>query len=108
MSDQEYGKDHASDLLYQNQAKMPKAFGLVNGRFGGSYPGKVPLVTIKPVFCQIINGHLCNPEDLPQTIQAIVLENDSASVKVVKNGIEITDQVPVICANCPVSRSSLK
>jgi hypothetical protein len=114
MATDKFGKEHAFDLLFQN--KLPKTFGLTNGFYSvEAYSGtdtNGDKLAIKPVFCRKLMTRLCDPNYQPKnpsgTIQAIVVEANSASVKVIKDGDQVTHQVPILCADCSVNQSFQK
>lgn len=109
---EKHGPQHAYDLLFQNF--KPSNFGLINGYFlVEAFPSSDKTQTIKPVFCRLIGGRVCNtnyiPKEKSETTQAIVTtDTQETSVKVIKNGNEITDEIPILCAACPIAIKNTK
>lgn len=107
-----HGPQNAFDLLFQNQ--KPSNFGLIHGRFlTEAIPFLDKTQFVKPVFCNLIGGRVCNPNYVPKekpiTTQSIVSsENQKPSVKVIRNGNKITDEIPILCADCPIARKNIK
>ena len=108
-----HGKDHAYTLLFQTNT--PKSLGLINGFYSiEAYPGQSvdsQTVAIKPVFCKKLSGRLCDPNHVdnktpPKSIQAVVVENNTATIKVVQNANQVIGNKPIFCANCPINRQN--
>jgi hypothetical protein len=102
-------KDHAKELL--SQKDLPKTLGLTNGFYSiEAYPGQdvnAQQIAIKPVFCRKLITKVCDPNHIDKTptktIQAIIVENNTPVIKVIKDGNQVTTETPILCANCRIA-----